>query len=85
MVLWTLLVYVAVQQFQGNLVTPLVTHEFVHLPPALTLFAIFAFGLVLGPLGVLFAAPLAVVAFVAVKRLWVRETLGEDPESLPAA
>jgi predicted PurR-regulated permease PerM len=85
MVLWTLLVYVAVQQFQGNLITPLVTREFVQLPPALTLFAIFAFGLVLGPLGVLFAAPLAVVAFVAVKRLWVRETLGEDPESLPAA
>ncbi len=85
MVLWTLLLYVAIQQFQGNLITPLVTRELVELPPALTLFAIFAFGLVLGPLGVLFAAPLAVVVYVAVKRLWVREALGEDTEVLPAA
>lgn len=83
MVVWTLLLYLAIQQFQGNLITPLVTRELVELPPALTLFAIFAFGLVLGPLGVLFAAPLAVVAYVAVKRLWVHEALGEDTEVLP--
>jgi predicted PurR-regulated permease PerM len=74
---WTLLLYLAIQQLQGNIVQPLVTRRTVSLPPALTLFAIVAFGLVFGPLGVLFAAPLAVVAFVAVKRLWVREALGE--------
>jgi hypothetical protein len=39
-----------------------------------------AFGLVFGFGGVLLAAPLTVVAFVAVKKLWVRETLGEDTE-----
>lgn len=78
--LWTLLLYVAVQQLQGNLIAPLVTRRMVSLPPAVTLVAIVAFGLVFGPLGVLFAAPLAVVAFVAVKRLWVREALGEDTD-----
>jgi len=38
------------------------------------------FETVFGPLGILFATPLAVVAFVAVKKLWVRDTLGETTE-----
>ena len=29
-----------------------------------------------GPFGILFAAPLAVVSYVMVKKLYVRETLG---------
>lgn len=74
---WTLLLYLVVQQFQGNFVVPLVTRRMVSLPPALTLFNIVAFGLVFGPRGVLLAAPLTVVVFVAVKRLWVREALGK--------
>jgi AI-2E family transporter len=75
---WTLLLYLAIQQVQGNLVTPLVTRHMLALPPALTLFAIVAFGLVFGFLGVLLAAPLTVVALVAVKKLWVRDTGRKD-------
>jgi predicted PurR-regulated permease PerM len=37
-----------------------------------------------GPLGVLFATPLAVIVLVAVTKLWVRETLGE-PVAGPGA
>jgi predicted PurR-regulated permease PerM len=80
--LWTLLLYVAIQQVESNLITPLVQHRVVSLPPAVTLFALVAFGLLFGSLGVLFATPLAVVIFVGVKKLWVRETLGE-PTELP--
>lgn len=47
------------------------------LPPAITVFAVVAFGLLFGSLGVLFATPLAVVVFVAVRKLGVRETPGE--------
>jgi predicted PurR-regulated permease PerM len=78
--LWTLLLYVAIQQVESNLITPLVQRQAVSLPPAVTLFAVVAFGLLFGPLGILFATPLAVVAFVAVKKLWVREALGEPTE-----
>ena len=79
--LWTLLLYVLIQQVESNLITPLVQRQAVSLPPAVTLFAVVAFGLLFGPLGILFATPLAVVALVAVSRLWVREALGEpiDP------
>ena len=78
--LWTLLLYVAIQQVESNIITPLVQRQAVSLPPAVTLFAVVAFGLLFGPLGILFATPLAVVAMVAIKRLWVRDTLGESTE-----
>ena len=80
--LWTLLLYVAIQQVESNLITPLVQRQAVSLPPAVTLFAVVAFGLLFGPLGILFATPLAVVVMVALKKLWVRDTLGE-PTELP--
>lgn len=66
-----------VQQLESNLINPVIVREMVALPPALTLFAIAAFGLILGLPGVLLATPLTVVAFVAVKRLWIREALNE--------
>jgi predicted PurR-regulated permease PerM len=75
--LWTLLLYVAIQQVESNVITPLVQRQAVSLPPAVTLFAVVAFGLLFGPLGILFATPLAVVVMVAVQKLWVRDTLGE--------
>ena len=80
--LWTLLLYIVIQQVESNLIIPLVQRRVVELPPAVTLFAVVAFGLLFGLLGVLFATPLAVVVFVAVKKLWVRETLGA-PTKMP--
>jgi predicted PurR-regulated permease PerM len=77
-VVWTFLLYLAVQQIESNVVMPLIIREMVAVPPALTLFAIVAFGILFGLAGVFLAAPLAVIAFVAVKKLWVREALGED-------
>jgi predicted PurR-regulated permease PerM len=77
MVLWVLALYVGIQQVESNLVTPLVQRQTVHLPPALPLFAVVVFGLLFGLPGVLLATPLAVVAFVVIKKLWVRDMLGE--------
>lgn len=80
MVLWTLAVYVIVQQIESNIIVPIVVGNAVKIPPALGLFAVIALGVLFGPLGVLFAYPLAVVADVAVRRLYIRETLGEKVE-----
>ena len=49
------------------MVTPLLLRQMVELPMAVTLFAVLAMGVLLGPLGVLFATPLAVVAYVVVR------------------
>ena len=76
--LWTVLLFVVVQQLEANIVFPLVGRHMVSLPPALALFAIVAAGVLFGWLGLIFGFPLAVVAFVLVKKLYVRETLGEQ-------
>lgn len=82
MVVWTILVYIIVQQVESNLTYPLIQRKAVDLPPALTLFSVLGFGVLFGPLGVIFAAPLLVVLVVMVKILYIRNTLG-DPASVP--
>jgi predicted PurR-regulated permease PerM len=78
--LWTLAAYVVVQQIESNFITPLVMQRMVDLPPALTLFAVLGLGAIFGPLGIVLGGPLAVVLFVAVKHLYVRDTLGHETD-----
>jgi predicted PurR-regulated permease PerM len=47
----------------------------VDLPGVVLLFSLIGFGILFGTLGVILAAPLAVVTLVLVKRLYVIETL----------
>jgi predicted PurR-regulated permease PerM len=77
-VLWTAGVAIVIQQVEGNVITPMIQRHAVLMPPAVALFAIVVFGLLFGLLGVFLAAPLAVALIVLVKKLWVRETLGEE-------
>jgi predicted PurR-regulated permease PerM len=69
------ILYLGIQQIEGNLITPLVQQQSVDLPPALTLFAMVAFGLLFGLLGVLLAAPLTVCLYVWVKTLYLHDLL----------
>lgn len=78
--LWALALIIAVQQLESNIITPLLQQHAIALPPALSLFAVIAAGLLFGAIGVLFAGPLTVIVFVAVKLLYVRETLGNAAE-----
>ena len=73
--IWTALLFLAIQQFEGNVLEPLVQQRAVEMPPALLLFALVAGGLVFGIVGVILAAPLTVVLFVLVKKLYVQEAL----------
>lgn len=75
--LWAGLVYLVSAQLEANLITPLVLRQLAQLPMAVTLFAVLAMGVLLGPLGVLFATPLAVVAYVFVRMVYVEGVLGE--------
>lgn len=75
-VLWTALLFVAIQQIESNMIAPLLQKNMMAMPPALMLFAVVAVGLLFGIPGILLAAPLTVVAFVLTKQLYVRDTLG---------
>jgi predicted PurR-regulated permease PerM len=79
-VLWTLGVFVVVQQIENNLIMPLVMGNAVKVAPAVGLFAVVAIGVLFGPLGLLLGYPLAIVIDVAVRRLYIRETLGDEVE-----
>jgi predicted PurR-regulated permease PerM len=76
-VVWTGVAYVIIHQTEGNLIVPLVQRHLVSIPPALMLLGIVTIGFLFGPVAVIFAAPIAVVIFVAVKKLYIRDTLGE--------
>jgi predicted PurR-regulated permease PerM len=75
---WTLAVFALVRLVQTNLITPFVTSRVIAIPPAVTLFAILAIGMVFGIFGLFFSAALLVVIFTLVRSLYLRETLGED-------
>jgi len=80
--LWVFLVYFVVQQFEGYVLTPLVQQYAVDLPGVVLLFSLIAFGALFGTLGVILAAPLTVVVYVLVKRLYVIEAL-HTPTPIP--
>ena len=76
-VLWTAGAVIAIQQLEGNLITPFIQMRTAAIPAVLILFSIVIFGLIFGLLGIFLAVPLAVCITVLVKKLWVRQTLGE--------
>lgn len=73
--LYAALIYIAVQQVESNLITPLVQRWAVELPPVVALLSIVACGLLFGVLGVIFATPIAVVVMALVQHLYVEDTL----------
>ncbi|MBM6592400.1 AI-2E family transporter [Microvirga pudoricolor] len=76
--LWTMGAMLLIQQIEGNVIFPLIGKRVIQVPPALALFAILAGGVLFGIPGLIFGFPLSVVVFVLVKKLYVRETLGEQ-------
>ena len=80
--MWVVGLYVLVHHVEAYLIQPVIQQFAVEIPAVITLFALLAFGLLFGVLGILLAAPLAVVSYVLVKRLYVIEAL-DTPTPIP--
>jgi predicted PurR-regulated permease PerM len=80
--LWTAIAYLIIHQAEGHLVMPLIQRKMVYIPPAVMLLSIAAISSLFGLAGTIFAAPITVVLFVLIKKLYVRDSLGE-PTKLP--
>jgi predicted PurR-regulated permease PerM len=78
LVLWTAGAYFLIQQLESNVALPLIQREMVSLPPAIMIFSILVFGSLFGWLGILFAAPLTVAAFVLVRELYPAEPEADE-------
>lgn len=76
--LYVALLAIAIQQFEGNVLMPVVQRRAVELPPVLGLLSVVVFGLLFGVAGVVFATPLMVVTMILVQKLYVQEVL-HDP------
>jgi predicted PurR-regulated permease PerM len=74
--LWVVGLSVLSQNLEGYVITPLVQRRAVAMPPALTILSQVLLGLLLGPLGVILAAPMTAAALVVIKMLYVEDTLG---------
>lgn len=75
--IWVALLFVVVQQIEGNLLMPLIQRYAADLPPALTVLAILAFGGLFGFAGIVLATPLLLVTIILVKRIYVEDVLGD--------
>ena len=80
--LWTALLYVFVQHAEAYLIQPIIQQYAVDVPAVVLLFSLLAFASLFGPIGILFAAPMTVVTYVLVKRLYVIEAL-DTPTPIP--
>lgn len=68
--IWTMLAYVLIHQAEGHLFTPLIQRRMVYIPPAAMLFIIVAIDALFGPVALIFAAPIAVVLYAGVNKLY---------------
>lgn len=69
---------IAIQQIEGNLITPLIQRRAVALPPVLGLVGVLIFGGLFGIFGILFAMPLMVVVMILVQKLYVQYGLESE-------
>ena len=76
--LYVLILFIVLQQLEGNVIMPLIQRRAAGLPPVMTIFGVIGFGVLFGLPGVLVAAPLMVVAMVLVQRLYIEDVLGDE-------
>jgi len=78
--LYVVLLYAAVQNLEGFVVTPLIQQRAVALPPVLVISSQILFAVIFGFLGLLLAVPIFAVLFVLVKMIYVEDILGRRIE-----
>ncbi len=81
--LYTLLLFVVLQSFEGYVLTPMLQQRAASVPPALGILTIVSLGALFGAYGVLFATPLLLVLMVLVRMLYVEDTLGDHGSDPP--
>ncbi len=83
--LWTVAAYILIHIFEGYVTEPMIDRYFVTIPPALILSGIVASDLLFGTIGVIMAAPMTVVVYMAVKMIYVENPLSERYKRVSAA
>jgi predicted PurR-regulated permease PerM len=75
--IWAVLIFVAIQQVDNHVITPVVQRARVNLSPLVIVLALIIGGSVAGLLGVLVAVPMTAAIRIIVGHLWRTRVLGE--------
>lgn len=78
--LYVLIIYLAVQNLDGFLISPLIQKRAVSIPPVLIIAAQLMLAVIFGFLGLLLAVPLVAIVFVMVKMIYVEDILNRQVE-----
>lgn len=76
--LYVLILYLVMQQLEGNVITPLLLEKRLDIPPVLTVLTVAALGVVFGVVGMLIAEPLLAAVLVTTKMLYVNDVVGDE-------
>jgi predicted PurR-regulated permease PerM len=76
--LYVLLIFLIAHVAEGYIISPMIQHRFVYLPPALILAAQFLMEVLVGVIGIMVATPLMVVAMVLIDRLYFQQAWEEN-------
>lgn len=78
MAFYVFLMYLAIQNFEGYLLVPIVQKHAVSLPPALTIMGQVLLGVSLGLPGIVLATPLTAASMVLVKMIYIEDVLHDS-------
>jgi predicted PurR-regulated permease PerM len=76
--LYVLILYLVMQQLEGNVITPLLLEKRLDIAPVLTVLTVAALGVVFGVVGMLIAEPLLAAVLVTTKMLYVNDVVGDE-------
>lgn len=76
--LYVVILYIVMQQLEGNVITPLLLEKRLDIPPVLTVVTVAALGVVFGVIGMLIAEPLLAAVLVTTKMLYVNDVVGDE-------
>lgn len=76
--LFVAVIYTSIQMVDNYLVTPVIAKRMMVLPPAYIVGAQLILGALMGPLGLVLAAPIAAALVVIVRMLYVEDVLGDQ-------
>ncbi|MDO5370782.1 AI-2E family transporter [Paracoccus sp. (in: a-proteobacteria)] len=80
---YTAILFLVIQQVEGNVLMPVIQKKASALPPVLTILAVVAFGVLFGFMGVLLATPLLLVTIILVRMIYVEDVLGDHSIEAP--
>ena len=80
-----LIIFIIIQQIEGNILTPILTRRFIGLPPVLVLISLLVGGKLWGVLGAILAIPLAGIAFEFTRDFLKKRKKGHIPPSVPSS